>query len=305
MNPSPRVTIGMPVCNGQDTLEDAINAILAQTFVDFELIISDCASTDRTEVICQSYAARDPRIRYVRNPVPMGAAGSYNRLVDLARGEYFKWVAHDDLIEPDYLEQCVAALDSDPGIVLAYARSQWIDARGHVVQPDEDRCPLMDARPSTRFAAFLRTPGLCNPAFGLVRLDALRRTARIAPYRASGQALLGHLALLGKFYEVPAFLFYRRMRGTPSGGAGAIGREAPWIETSSRRVGLSQVPRWRWVLAYHRQIFQTPMSPLDRARCLYTVARHLVFSRRWWRVEWAALKQAVGVASDDQAYKAV
>jgi glycosyltransferase involved in cell wall biosynthesis len=131
----------MPVCNGQDTLEDAINAILAQTFADFELIISDCASSDRTEVICQSYAARDRRIRYVRNPVPIGAAGSYNRLVDLARGAYFKWVAHDDLIEPDYLEQCVAALDSDPGIVLAYARSQWIDARGNVVHPTRIAVP--------------------------------------------------------------------------------------------------------------------------------------------------------------------
>ena len=109
---SPRVSIGMPVYNGADHVAKAIQAILSQTFEDFELVISDNASSDGTDQICRRYAALDPRIRYCRNDHNLGAAANYNRVFELARAEYFKWAAHDDLYAPEYLERCVAELDS-------------------------------------------------------------------------------------------------------------------------------------------------------------------------------------------------
>src|SRR5215471_14033382 len=100
-----RVSLGLPVYNGQRYLAGAIQAILDQTFSDFELIICDNASTDETESICRDLAARDPRVRYHRNPANIGAAPNFNKTFELSTGEYFKWLAHDDLHEPTYLQR--------------------------------------------------------------------------------------------------------------------------------------------------------------------------------------------------------
>ncbi|WP_081588053.1 glycosyltransferase family 2 protein [Gloeocapsa sp. PCC 7428] len=96
-NNRPRISIGMPVYNGEPYLKDAINSILNQTFEDFELIISDNGSTDRTEEICRTIASQDQRVRYYRNEQNLGAGWNFNRVVDLATGEYFRWACHDDI----------------------------------------------------------------------------------------------------------------------------------------------------------------------------------------------------------------
>ena len=85
----PRIAIGMPVYNGEKYIESAISSILAQTYTDFDFIISDNASTDRTQEICLTYAARDNRIRYHRNEVNLGAAPNYNRVFQLSSNEFF------------------------------------------------------------------------------------------------------------------------------------------------------------------------------------------------------------------------
>src|SRR5438309_7346789 len=120
------VTIGLPVFNGEAFLGQAIDSILAQTYTDFELIISDNCSTDGTAVICQSYLRAHPQVRYVRQPVNVGAAENFNRLVALSSGKYFKWAAHDDVLAPRFLEECVRTLEEDAGVVLAWARTQII-----------------------------------------------------------------------------------------------------------------------------------------------------------------------------------
>ena len=126
----PRVSIGLPVYNGEKFIREAIDSIFSQTFEDFELIISDNGSTDRTQQICQAYAAQDLRIRYYRNKKNIGAARNYNLVFELASGEYFKWAAHDDLCAPEYLERCVEILDRDPDVVLCYPKTSIIDEHG-------------------------------------------------------------------------------------------------------------------------------------------------------------------------------
>src|SRR5262245_31410059 len=117
----PRVSIGVPVYNGERYLRECIDSILGQTFRDFELILSDNASTDATRTICEAYATRDPRVRYYRNEQNLGACRNFNRCVELARGDYFLWAAHDDAIAPEYLARCVEALDRDPSVVLSHS----------------------------------------------------------------------------------------------------------------------------------------------------------------------------------------
>jgi glycosyltransferase involved in cell wall biosynthesis len=118
---APTLTIGLPVYNGERYLTESLDALLAQTYQDFELVISDNASDDGTADICRAYAERDSRIRYLRQPVNIGAGPNHNVLVPMARGKYFKWASHDDLYDPQLLELCIEALESRPEFVLAHA----------------------------------------------------------------------------------------------------------------------------------------------------------------------------------------
>src|SRR5438034_9026734 len=84
----PRVSVGMPVYNGERYVAEAVDSLLAQTYEDFELIICDNASTDRTGEIARSYAARDTRVRYARHEKSLGAGGNLRRGLALASAEY-------------------------------------------------------------------------------------------------------------------------------------------------------------------------------------------------------------------------
>src|SRR5690349_13137281 len=151
----PRVSIGMPVRNGQKYIREAIDSILAQTFTDWELIVCDNASTDATEQIVRDYAARDPRVRYHRNPTDIGPANNHNVGVQLSRGEYFRWHAHDDMIAPTYLEECVKTLDADPTIVCAYPRTVIVDGKGSFIEDYDFHLKTDADKPSKRFTQLL------------------------------------------------------------------------------------------------------------------------------------------------------
>jgi glycosyltransferase involved in cell wall biosynthesis len=116
---APQVSIGMPVYNGEDTIGEALDSLLAQTFTDFELIISDNASTDGTEAICRGYAAKDSRIRYVRQVANFGGAANFQFVLDEAVGDYFMWAAADDWWSPNFIEVNAHALDSNTHFVAS------------------------------------------------------------------------------------------------------------------------------------------------------------------------------------------
>ena len=146
MNAAPRLTIGLPVYNGEKYVAEAIEALLGQTFEDFELIISDNASTDGTAGICRRFGKQDSRIRYVRQPRNIGIAPNHNFVVHEARGELVKWASHDDLYARDMMERCVQALDENPQVVLAHPWTAMIDGSGQVTAAIE--YPLNTASPS-------------------------------------------------------------------------------------------------------------------------------------------------------------
>jgi glycosyltransferase involved in cell wall biosynthesis len=208
---TPRVSIGLPVFNGQNFVSQAIGSILAQTYNDFELIISDNASTDRTEAICREYAASDRRIRYYRNARNLGAAANFNRTFELASGEYFKWAAHDDMLAPEYLERCVAALDAHPDAVLCQTLVQQIGELGEFLSIFDTRATGADsARPSKRFAASILTFHHAIDVFGVIRAEALAKRPLHLPHAGSDKALLADLALESPFTYVREPLFIHR-----------------------------------------------------------------------------------------------
>src|SRR5687768_17171063 len=176
---TPRVSIGMPVRNGQKYIREAIESIVAQTFTDWELVVCDNASTDATEQIVREFAARDSRVRYHRNETDIGPAGNHNLGFHLARGEYFRWHAHDDMIAAEYLAECVKALDADPTIVCAYPKTTIVDDRGAFIENYDFHLRTDAANPSRRFAELVLVKHRHHRAceiFGLMRSSALAKT---------------------------------------------------------------------------------------------------------------------------------
>jgi glycosyltransferase involved in cell wall biosynthesis len=126
----PRVSIGLPVYNGERYLRESIDSILAQTFQNFELVICDNASTDATARICEEYTERDPRVRYFRNARNIGGINNANLTFERSRGELFRWAAHDDVCAPTLLERCVQVLDERADAVGVYPGTINIDEDG-------------------------------------------------------------------------------------------------------------------------------------------------------------------------------
>lgn len=208
---TPRVSIGLPVFNGERFIARAIDSIIAQDFCEFEVIISDNASTDRTPIICTDFADRDHRITYICNDRNRGAAWNLNRVVQLARGQYFKFCAHDDRVSPNYLSACVRALERDDTAVLAYGKTRVIDENDVELPVDPGGLPDMSfLSPLGRFRVALRHSGSMNEIHGVFRLDALTRSSLHRAYYGSDRALLAEMALFGGFLRVPSATFYCR-----------------------------------------------------------------------------------------------
>lgn len=217
----PRVTVGLPVYNGEKYLEQALRSLVAQTYSDFEIVVSDNASTDRTWEICRDFATKDQRIQLFRNTKNVGATSNYNSLVTEARGAYFKWAAHDDNCSPTFLNACVDTLDRTPDAVLCYPSTSVIDGKGNTLTRYRDNLHILNDAPENRLQVYLREnflekQGMCNPIFGLIRIECLRRTRLIQSFVGSDRILLAHLVLLGKIAELPQYLFERRVHGHTS-----------------------------------------------------------------------------------------
>ena len=188
----------MPVRNGQKYIREAIDSILAQTFTDWELIVCDNASTDNTEHIVREYAARDSRIRSHRNERDIGPAATHNVGFGLARGEYFRWHAHDDMIGPEYLARCVELLDKNSDVVLAHTKTDIVDEKGKFIEDYNFVLRTDSLKPAKRFAELVLVQHRMHRAveiFGLMRSSALRETPLEGAYARGDSVLLVRMAL--------------------------------------------------------------------------------------------------------------
>lgn len=289
----PAITIGMPVYNGGRFLEEALRSILSQTCSDFELIVSDNASTDDTVAIAQRLAAGDARVTVKRNPVNVGAAPNYNGLVEIARGRFFKWAAHDDILHPEYLQACLRGLEAHPEAVLCYPTTVMIDEAGNPTEEDPyDPADVTGPAPHNRFRRYMdgAWPRCgCNAVFGLIRTDALRATRMIGAYASSDKILLGELALLGAFRQLPERLFFRREhRGSSVRANPDFHARTLWFDTAA--TGAAEFVRWKWVGEYAKGVRHARLGVTEEARCLWELCRFI--QREWPRLR-AELKRPV------------
>jgi glycosyltransferase involved in cell wall biosynthesis len=286
---APIVSIGMPVFNGECFLEAAIDSVLAQSLDDFELIVCDNASTDRTAEICRDYAARDPRIRYHRNPRNLGAAPNYNLAFSYARGRYFKWLAHDDRMLPSYLAKTTRVLDEWSDAVLCNTVVSYIDATGTPIGLYNSELARADSQsPTDRFAWMVLRSHSCVDFFGLIRAATLRTSLLHGSFHGADRALLAQLALRGRLIQLPAPLI--EMREHPNRYTRAQARSpdrAAWHDAalSGRRVSF---PTWRLYAEYLKMVRRESMLPEERLWCYMVLAR-------WWAYNWNTVRAAVDV----------
>ncbi len=275
----PKLSVGMPVYNGEPYIRIAIESILDQTFGDFKLIISDNPSTDQTEGICRDFASRDKRIVYSRNEKNIGAAPNYNRLVDMASAPYFRWSNADDVFAPELHERCISVLDATPDAVLSYGKTRIIDEEGNEREDYADNLDLGDDRPSDRFIRFHDSVGLTNVIYGLMRTAAVRKTAKMGDgsYQTADTNFMGELALYGKFVEIPQCLFYRRMHAAAFSAGKADERQTYfWTAGAS---GFS-LPSWHKNGASVKAILRAPIGFDEKQRLALYMLRRVYWGRR-------------------------
>jgi glycosyltransferase involved in cell wall biosynthesis len=294
---APRVSIGLPVYNGERYLEGALRSLTEQTFTDFEVVICDNASTDSTAEICGEFAARDARFRYFRNEENLGAARNFNLTLELSRGEYFKWFAHDDLLAPTYLEQCVAVLDqAPPSVVLCFPRVKYVDHKGRVLSDEEARSAT-GFPPETSFhrislGELLRKPPYCFPilVFGLTRTEVLRQTRGIGAFIMSDVITVAELRLLGDFVEIPDSLMFLRIQPRETTRMHRLEHagEASWFDPKSS--GDKYYPHARLIREYYGSVRGLAKTRSQAAEGYLAITGFMVstlcrFAReRFWRM---------------------
>lgn len=172
-NNEPLVSIGMPVYNGAKYIREGLDLLLVQNYENFELTISDNASTDHTEEICRSYLAKDHRIRYFQNPENIGILGNWRRVLELASGEYFMWAPYDDRWSFNYIQTLLGCLLAHPTAVLAAGKTLYIDADGNPQNTDPDDAPGRYPKTNLGIAKQLLQQHAAGWLHGLYRRDSL------------------------------------------------------------------------------------------------------------------------------------
>ena len=303
---TPLVSIGIPVYNGERSIRQALDHLLAQTYTHLELVICDNASTDDTGVICQEYAARDARVRYYRNPTNVGLINNFRLAVERSNGPYFTWAAVDDRKLPTAVEACVRVLQAQPAAVMAH---------GIVLVQSPERDDLvpfpnaMDlAMPDTvaRIRAF--TAGIIHNAIfyaGIYRLEALRQV-RLSHGLAEDYLLCLQMCLLGPVAYTPTpTVIYAERHPQPNDNpmyttppitlanllyAGPVWRRKCWVvllRGCYELARLQSVPwptRWRSILAHVTTFCQRYHNRLAREVVFQCWTPFAWLSQRVWRL---------------------
>jgi glycosyltransferase involved in cell wall biosynthesis len=208
------LTIGVPVFNGERYLAQTLAGIRAQTFDDFQVVIADNGSTDRTGEIASDVAATDPRFRYLRRERNLGLVPNYNRLFTDTDGELFAWHDADDVADPGFYAGCVTLLRDNPDAAAATSEIMLIDSAGNQLGPDPEAIRADHPDPAVRFAELASFSHYCQFTYGVYRRSMAARTRLMLPFFWSSDRLfLAELALQGRLLRDPRQLYFVRQHG--------------------------------------------------------------------------------------------
>ena len=303
---TPLVSVGIAVYNGENYLAKAIESVLSQTFRNFELIICDNASTDRTQEICEDFAGRDGRVRYFRNERNLGAGPNHDLAFHRSRGKFFNWLSHDDLFAPTYLEEAVACFADNPDAVLCYVGIREIGPKDELLRVYENDLPGVDAsRPSVRLAGMILYTHQCEPTFGLFRRETLVGSSLHGNYPGSDRVILAEIALRGRCVTVSKPLFIHREHNERFTRAVLLGdrtkAESEWHTDHSAKKTGARLITFVVYKNYWRVVRQNVRDRGERWACYGQLLR-------WWFMDRhfrSAVKCTLGYVHPDLLTKAI
>jgi glycosyltransferase involved in cell wall biosynthesis len=282
----PKLSIGIPIFNGEEFLPELLDSLLAQTFRDFEILICDNASSDRTPQICCEYQRRDSRIRYIRNGRNLGAIANFNRVFDLSTAPLFKWAAHDDLYHEAYLDACVRLLEENPDTILAHTGTAFIDENSEILPFEKETGSFFEPTTGRRYWADVPGVGDTPVAverfwqvltrarwgthmFGVVRREILQQTSLLPNFAGSDRAMLAELALLGRFRCANEQFFLKRLHANVSFALN-YKELKNFLSTDGKRYSR----RLRQIKAFFGAPRGKPIGVVNKSVCFMLVAAH-------------------------------
>ncbi len=229
-----KITVGIPVFNGEKSIQKSIDSVLSQTFLDFELIISDNGSTDSTSLICKEYEKKDKRIRYIRHEKNMGGLYNFKLLLDESKTEYFVWLAADDYWDSTFLEKNFSVLKKNHNIVCSVSQVEYFGnnmdywKKRSMVGPFKifrktiERYQNLQNYPTSgtfesKFRYYLKLRGHHHAFFGMYRTEQLKKSFGEAEISIDLTTMLNALRL-GDFHVVDEILMHRYDGGVSAQG---------------------------------------------------------------------------------------
>lgn len=277
---TPLVSIGLPVYNGENFVAEAIQCVLNQTFCNWELVICDNCSTDRTVVICRQFANQDSRIRVYENARNMGVSFNYNEVFRLSSGRYFKWIAHDDLFSPRFIENCIQEFEKDERVVLTCPKISYVDADGRLLRRQTSELSVLgttaEARAKRLMELAAQNMDFIWLAYGLIRRDVLLQSGALGLYAGDDQVLLFKIALRGCIKQTEEEMLFRREHAeasTVKRGSTVRERARFACADDNRRLVL---PWCRMLKEHLISVLHSPISFWSRLRCTTAVLRRFL-----------------------------
>ncbi|MBI4180081.1 glycosyltransferase family 2 protein [bacterium] len=280
---SPAVSIGMAVRNEEKHLASALESLLGQDFKEFELILSDNASTDRSEDICREYAARDARIRYVRQDRNLGMPENQNFVFGQARGEFFMWAAGHDLWKPDFIRKCVEVMKADESVVLCFpiiCSTESYESPDPREDPHGCRLDTRGMGVSSRVSLVIWGMGSCGIIYGLHRTAALRKTGLFRRVICPDNLIIFELSLIGAMAFIPEPLFF--LGGTPPARvsmADSMARYRRMFYPESRKYFRLWLTNWRLLYEHLAAVGRAPVR-FNRKPVLLLIVLFGLLARR-------------------------
>ena len=277
----PLVSVGLPVYNGSNYLEAAIESVLSQSWGNLELIIYDNASTDNTESICRRALERDSRVRYYKQEKNLGAARNFNSTFEKARGKYFKWASHDDLLGPRFIEDSVTFLEENPDYVMCWPTLDHVNEDAEHLRPQGvPNLSVTHKRYSGRlrqlFDYQIAGDDIIPSIFSVIRHSALENTRLWQRFTSSEEILMLELLMQGKSHQLDQVGFYFRQHDESAFHANRTPAEREkWFDTEKHYV--LQFPVWYLLARYYALISASKLSFVEKLRCHLEITRRAVF----------------------------
>jgi len=228
-----KLSIGLPVYNGEKFIRKCLDSILAQTFSNFEIIISDNASTDNTQTICQEYSKKDKRIRYIRQENNIGLLPNFNFVLEQAKNEFFMWIGVDDFILPDYVKKNMEILASNSNVVGSVSKIDPYNFSESQIDKIDSKFISFTKKLRTRFKkleAFsisgtyeekvrkYLTGSTCQVIYGIFRTEKLQKSIVPSLFVGLDWAEMLNVLKYGDIHVVNEVLMYEFEGGRSTGG---------------------------------------------------------------------------------------